>query len=135
MWGSTERMIMSLTDVLSNEAVEVSLHNLAVADLGDIAKDLVDSKAIVLSAPPVLGGVHPLAVYAAYLVKALRPPIKFGAILSSYGWGGGAVKHVQTLLDSLKIEVAGALEINGPPTENDIKRIEELGKTIAEKNQ
>lgn len=133
MWGSTERMIMSLADVLANEGVEVSLHNLAVADVGDIAKDLVDSRAIVLGAPTVLGGVHPLAVYVAYLVKALRPPLKFGAILSSYGWGGGAVKHVQELLDGLKIEVAGALEINGPPTENDIKRIEALGKTIAEK--
>ncbi len=133
MWGSTEKMVKPMVDVLASEGVKVSLHNLAVADVGDIAKDLVDSKAVVLGAPTVLGGVHPLAVYASYLVKALRPPLKFGAVLSSYGWGGGAVKHVQELLGGLKIEVVGALEINGPPTEGDIGRIVELGKVLAKK--
>jgi flavorubredoxin len=93
----------------------------------------VDSRAIVLGAPTVLGGAHPLAVYASYLVKALRPPLKFGVVLSSYGWGGGAIKHVQEILGSSKLEVVGALEINGPPTEDDIKQIVDIGKTLAKK--
>ena len=133
MWGSTEKMVKPMVDVLASEGIEVSLHNLVVADVGDIAKDLVDSKAIVLGAPTVLGGMHPLAVYASYLVKVLRPPLKFGVVLSSYGWGGGAVKHVEELLGGLKIEIAGALEINGPPTESDIGQVVELGKALAKK--
>ncbi len=133
MWGSTEKMIKPMADALASEGVEISLHNLSVADIGDIARDLVDSKALVLGAPTVLGGMHPLAVYASYLVKALRPPLKFAAVLSSYGWGGGAVKHVQELLGGSKIEVVGALEINGPPTESDIRRVIELGEVLAKK--
>jgi flavorubredoxin len=133
MWNSTEKMIQPMAETLASEGIEIALYNLALADIGDIAKDLVDSRAIVLGAPTVLGGAHPLAVYAAYLVKALRPPLKFGVVLSSYGWGGGTIKHVQDMLEPSKIEVAGAMEINGPPTEDNIRQIIEIGKTLAKK--
>jgi flavorubredoxin len=133
MWNNTEKMIRPIVETLSSEGIEIALYNLAVADIGDIAKDLVDSRAIVLGAPTVLAGVHPLGVYAAYLVKALKPPLKYGVVLSSYGWGGGAIKHVQEVLGSTKMEVVGALEINGPPTDDNINQIIEIGKTLAEK--
>jgi flavorubredoxin len=133
MWNSTEKMVQPITDVLASEGVEVAKHNLTVADIGDVAKDLVDARAIVLGTPTVLGGAHPLAVYATYLVKALRPPLKYGVILSSYGWGGGAIKHIQEVLGPSKMEVVGALEINGPPSESDIKQIVGFGKALAEK--
>jgi flavorubredoxin len=80
-----------------------------------------------------LGGAHPLAVYATYLVKALRPPLKFGVVLSSYGWGGGTIKHVQEILGQTKLEIVGAMEINGPPSENDINKITEIGHALAKK--
>jgi flavorubredoxin len=133
MWNSTEKMIRPMVDTLASEGIEVALYNLAIADIGDLAKDLVDSRAIVLGTPTVLGGAHPLAFYATYLVKALRPPIKYAVVLSSYGWGGGAIKHVQETLGSTKLEIVGAMEINGPPTENDVERIIEMGKTLAKK--
>jgi flavorubredoxin len=133
MWNSTEKMIKPIAETLASEGIEVVLHNLVYADIGDVAKDLVDSKAIVLGAPTVLGGAHPLAVYATYLVKALRPPQKYGVVLSSYGWTGGAIKHVQEVLGQSKMEVVGAVEINGPPTENDIIKIMEIGKVLAKR--
>jgi len=133
MWNSTEGMICPIAETLASEDIEIALYNLASADIGDLAKDLVDSRAIVLGAPTVLGGVHPLAQYATYLVKALRPPLKFGVILSSYGWGGGAIKHIQEILGPSKIEVVGAMEINGPPSENDIRQIIEFSKALAGK--
>jgi flavorubredoxin len=133
MWNSTEKMIQPIAESLASEGIEIAEYNLAVADIGDVAKDLVDSRAIVLGAPTVLAGAHPLAVYATYLVKALRPPTKYGVVLSSFGWTGGAIKHIQETLGPTKIEVVGSLEINGPPTENDIKQIVELGKTLANK--
>jgi len=131
MWNSTEKMINSIADTLTSEGIEIALHNLALADLGDVAKDLVDSRAVVLGAPAVLGGMHPLALYATYLVKVLRPPIKFGVVLSSYGWGGGAMKHIQEVLGPSKIELLGAVEVEGVPSENDIKQVIELGKSLA----
>jgi len=133
MWNSTEKMIHPMAETLASEGIEIALYNLTSADIGDVAKDLVDSRAIVLGAPTVLGGVHPLGLYATYLVKALRPPTKFGVIVSSYGWGRGAIKHIQEILGPSQIEVVGAMEVNGPPSENEIKQVIELGKTLAKR--
>jgi flavorubredoxin len=133
MWNSTEKMIQPMAETLASEGIEITQHNLTVADIADVAKDLVDSRAIVLGAPTALSGAHPLAVYATYLVKVLRPPTKYGVVLSSYGWAGGAVKHIQETLGPTKMEVVGALEINGPPTEKDVNQIIELGKNLAKK--
>lgn len=133
MWNSTDAMVKQMAETLAAEGIELAFHNLALTDIGDLAKDLVDSKAIVLGAPTVLGGAHPLAVYAIYLFKALRPPTKFAVVLSSYGWGGGSVKQVQELLSGFKIEVVGALEVNGPPAEENMKQIVEIGKSLANK--
>jgi len=133
MWKSTEKMIQAMAETLAAEGIEIVRHNLTVADISDVARDLVDSRAIVLGTPTVLGGAHPLAVYAAYLVKALRPPTKYAVILSSYGWGGGAIKHVQEVLGPTKMEVVGAVDVNGPPTEKDIQQVIDLGKVLANK--
>ncbi len=133
MWQSTEKMLQPLIQTLLANGVEVAVYNLAVSDIGNVAKDLVDSRAIVLGTPTVLGGMHPLAVYATYLVKALRPPTKYGVVLSSYGWGAGALKQAQEMLEPTKLEVVGALEIVGPPKEKDLEQITEISKRLAEK--
>ena len=133
MWNSTDAMVKQMAETLANEGIEVAFHNLALTDIGDLAKDLVDSRAIVLGAPTVLGGAHPLAVYAVYLFKALRPPTKFAVLLGSYGWGGGAIKQIQEMLAGFKIDVVGALEINGPPTEENMRQIVDVGKALAKK--
>lgn len=133
MWGNTENMINQIAEILASEGIELAIHNLALSDVGDIAGDLADSRAIVIGAPTVLGGAHPLTVYAAYLVKVLRPPAKFAMLLGSYGWGAAAIKHIQEILGQLNIEVVGALEVNGPPTEEAKKQLAELGKKLSEK--
>lgn len=133
MWNSTDKMVKVIEDTLASEGIEVAKHNLAVGDIGELARDLVDSRAIVLGAPTVLGGAHPLAMYATYLARVLRPPAKFAVVLTSYGWSGGAMKHIQETLGPTKMEIVGALEINGPPTETDINKIVEYGKILAKK--
>lgn len=133
MWNSTEAMVKTMVETLLSESIEVSLYNLSNADIGDIAKDLVDSRGIVLGTPTVLGGMHPVALYGAYLVKALRPPLKYGVVLSSYGWGGGAVKQAAEILAPTKIEILGTARINGPPSTEDQRKIIDLGKLLAKK--
>jgi flavorubredoxin len=133
MWNSTEAMIKTMVETLLSESVEVSFYNLINSDIGDIAGDLVDSRAIVLGMPTVLGGMHPIAMNAANLVKALRPPLKYATILSSYGWAGGALRQALEILGPTKIEVVGTLEINGPPSVGDYQKIVEMGKQLSNK--
>ncbi|MEE8571030.1 MAG: FprA family A-type flavoprotein, partial [Candidatus Bathyarchaeia archaeon] len=133
MWKSTEKMIQQLVASLEEEGVITTVYNLATSDIGDIAKDLVDSKGIVLGTPTVLGRMHPLAVYAAHLVKVLKPPAKYGVVLTSYGWGKGALSHASEVLGPTGIEVVGALEVNGPPNKDDYAEIRKIGKNLAQK--
>lgn len=133
MWKNTEKMVKILVDTLQSEDIEVSVHDLTVVDVGDLAKDLVDSRAIILGTPTVLNSVHPLAAHAAFLVKVLRPPAKYAAVLSSFGWGGGAVKAIQEILGPSKIEIVGAIDINGPPLEKDVEKVIALAKQLAKK--
>jgi flavorubredoxin len=133
MWNSTETMIKTMVEALFSEGIEVNLFRLPDADIGDIARELVDSRGIVLGTPAVLGGMHPVALYATHLVKALRPPLKYGVVLSSHGWSGGAVKQAAEVLGPTKIEVLGAIDIKGPPGPDDEREIVELGKQLAAK--
>jgi flavorubredoxin len=133
MWKSTEKMILQLVETLEEAGIEAPVYNLASADIGDIAKDMVDSRGIVLGTPTVLGRMHPLAVYAAHLVRVLKPPVKYGVVLTSYGWGKGALSHASEVLGPTGLEVVGALEVNGPPSPEDYESIREIGKALAEK--
>lgn len=133
MWKSTEKMVNKIADTLLSKDIKVTVHDLTVADIGNIASDLVDSAAIVLGAPTVLAGIHPLGMFATYLVKALRPPTKFIVMLSSYGWFGVAVKQLLDMLKGTNMEIVGTVEINGLPTTEDLLKINEVGEKLAEK--
>lgn len=132
MWGSTEIMAHIMSETLMSEGVYVVEHNLSYADLGDLIKDLVDTRAIVLAAPTVLNGAHPLMVYFLYLFNALHPPTKYCIILGSFGWAGGGVKRIKDAV-SANVEVLDVLEVNGRANEAEMAKIVEFGKRLAEK--
>lgn len=132
MWGSTENMAHLISKTLMSEGVNVVEHDLSYADLGDLIKDLVDSRAIVLASPTVLNGAHPLMVHFLYLFNALRPPTKYCVIFGSYGWAGGAVKQIKDMVGS-NVEVLDVLEVNGRAGEAELAKIVEVGKMLARK--
>ena len=133
MWGSTEKMVLALRDALVRRGVTVEVFDLPNTEIGHIAKELVDTPVVVVGAPTVLGGVHPVAAYATMLVKTLRAPTKYAAVLTSYGWSGGAVKALQGILEGTKIEVLGVVEVKGPPKKTEFDKVVELADKIDEK--
>ena len=133
MWGSTEKMVNILAEALVKKGIEVVIYDLPNSNVGHVAKDMIDSPVVVVGGPTVLGGVHPSAAYATMLVKALRAPTKYAAVLTSHGWSGGAVKAIQELLSGTKIEILGAVDAKGKPTEKDIEAVLELADVIAAK--
>ena len=133
MWGSTEKMVLALRDALVKKGITVQLFDIPNTEIGHIAKELVDTPVVVVGAPAVLGGVHPGAAYATMLVKALRAPTRYAAVLTSYGWSGGAVKALQGILEGTKIEVLGVVEVKGPPKKAEFDKVTELADRIDEK--
>ncbi|OGF64626.1 MAG: MBL fold hydrolase [Candidatus Fischerbacteria bacterium RBG_13_37_8] len=133
MWNSTKAMVDTIVDSLLSEGIEVVVYDLAVSDMGEIIKDLVNSRAVVLGTPTVLGAMHPLALSAAYVIKLFKPPVQYGVIVSSYGWGPAAVKQATEILSSTKIELVGSHEVNGPPAEADLQKVKEYAQLLAKK--
>ncbi len=133
MWGSSLKMAKDLQEELVKKGVSVNIFDLTVTEIGHVAKELVDTPIVVIAAPTVLGGVHPVAAYATLLVKTLRAPTKYGVVLTSFGWSGGAVKQIQSLLEGSKLEVLGVVEVKGPPKKAEFDKIAELADKIKEK--
>ena len=133
MWGSTEKMVLAMRDALIRKGIPVLVYDITNTEIGHIAKELVDTPVVIVGAPTVLGGVHPVAAYATMLVKALRAPTKYAAVLTSFGWSGGAIKQLQEILTGTKIEVLGAVEVKGPPKKAEFDKVAELADKIAEK--
>ncbi|HII80285.1 MAG TPA: FprA family A-type flavoprotein [Methanosarcina sp.] len=133
MWGSTREMVRTIAETLLKEGVDVRMYDLAVSDIGDVARELVDSRAIILGTPTVLAGMHPLALYGTYLVKALKPPARYGVVLGSFGWGGGALRQAGDILTPSNMEVVGTLQVKGRAKDEDLKKIEEIGRQLAQK--
>jgi len=133
MWGSCRKMADALENELSKKGVKCMKFDLTSADLGDVARELVDSACIVLSAPSFDGNVHPTAAYGAYLVRCIKPPAKYAAVISSYGWAPSGAKSVAELLAPLNLEIIGVVEAKARPKEADMQKVAALAGAIAQK--
>jgi len=134
MHGSTKKMADYLAQKLGSQNITVKTFNLTGVDLGELAMALVDAATVVLATPTVLAGPHPAAVYAAYLVKALRPKAKYISLIGSYGWGGKTVEVVADLLSPLKAEIIEPVMVKGLARDDDYRLLDKLIESIAQKH-
>lgn len=135
MHGSTNIMTNYLVEALIKRNISVKPFNLAHTEVGEILMDLVDSSTIVLASPTVLTGPHPLMANAAYLINALRPKLKYGAIIGSFGWGSRMEEELKNMLHNLKLEYFESVLIRGLPREEDFRELDKLADKIQEKLQ
>lgn len=135
MHGSTEVMTRHFINALMERGVGVRVFELTKSDIGAIAMALVDSATLVLATPTVLGGPHPLAFSAAYLVSALRPKLRFVGLLDSYSWGGRTAERIKEILGNLNVEVLPPVLAKGYPKEEDFKALDNLADEIAKRHK
>jgi flavorubredoxin len=131
MHGSTEKMVMYLKDSLEKKGMQVIDFHLTEDDLGDLASALIDAATVVIGTSTVLAGPHPQAVYAAFLARALRPPLRYLSIIGSYGWGGKTVEILGDIVAPLKADILEPVIIKGYPTEKDFSDLDQLAEKIA----
>ncbi len=136
MWKDIEGMIDRVSQRLLESGIKFSRYNLENVDPGDICADIVDSRTLIFAAPTILAGVHPLGMYGAFLIKVLRPPLKYVLLLSSYGWAESAIKDIKNVLSSLKrVEIIGELAVKGPAYEQDLNVLDDLLNKLVEKTR
>ncbi|OGC06460.1 MBL fold hydrolase [candidate division WOR-1 bacterium RIFOXYD2_FULL_36_8] len=135
MHGSTSIMADYLTENLEKRGIRAKPFDLAKMDLGELAMALVDATTIIIGSPTVLAGPHPLAIYATYLVNALRPKTKFISIIGSYGWGGRMVDQLKGMVNNLKVEIIDPVIIKGIPKKEDFGMLDDLISKIETKHK
>ena len=135
MHGSTAMMVERLIAALSEREVRVEPLNMTVTDLGKLAINLVDAASVVFATPTVLVGSHPGIVSAAYLVNALRPKLRYAAVIGSYGWRGRTVEQIMDLTKNLKVEWFDPIMTKGLPDKAALAELDRLAETIAQKHR
>lgn len=134
MHGSTESMVNYLVSSLAEYGIRVQKFDLSVTDLGKLAIALVDAATIVIGTPTVHVGPHPSVFSATHLANALRPKLRYAAIIGSYGWGTKAVEQISGLIPNLKVEVLGTVLCKGLPRAEDFAALDALADKIKEKH-
>ncbi|MBN1165885.1 MAG: FprA family A-type flavoprotein [Methanospirillaceae archaeon] len=135
MHGSTKEMARFLEEALIDNGVGVTVYNVATADSGMMAASLVDASTVIIATPTVLFGPHPAMVSAVYLANAIRPKIRYAAIIGSYGWGGKTVETIKGMLTHIKAEILDPVMKEGAPDEKTRQALLALATTIAEKHR
>ena len=131
MHGSTRMMVDYFVDALISRGVEVKRFDLTNYNVGDLAESLVDAATLVLGTPTMLGGAHPLALYAAAMANALRPKTRYASIIGSFGWGGKMLEQITEALPSLKVQFLDPVVARGRPKEPDFLALDRLAGEIA----
>jgi len=134
MHGSTGRMVDYLIAALAERGVSVQPFELSTTDIGKLAMALVDAATIVIGTPTVHGGPHPSVFSATHLANALRPKLKYAAIIGSYGWGTRAVERIAELIPNLKVELLDTVLCKGLPNAETFEALEALADVIQEKH-
>ena len=134
MHGSTEAMVNHLVAALAERGVTVQKFELSTTDIGKLAIALVDAATVVIGTPTVHMGPHPSVFSVTHLANALRPKLKYAAIIGSYGWGTRAVEQISSLIPNLKVEVLGAVLCKGHPREETFAELDTLADAIRDKH-
>jgi len=139
MYENTEKMVRYLTDALISKDIKVFPFNIPESDLGELAMALVDATTIVVGVSMVLSAPHPNAAYAAYIVNALRPNVKFLSSVGSYGWaaplGEKMGESLKAMMPNIKAEVIQPVFVKGLPREETYKRLDILAEEIYNKHK
>ena len=134
MHGSTEAMVQHLLAALVEKGITVQLFELTTMDVGKLAMALVDAATLVLATPTMNAGPHPAALSAAVLVNAVRPKLKYSAIIGSYGWGTKVVEQLAAAMPTVKAEALGTVLCKGLPRAETYAALDALADAIAERH-
>ena len=132
MWGSTDKMAMSIAEGAVSQGVEVKLMKLRATDLTEIVTQILDSKAVIVGSPTLNNQMFPTLGYFLTYISGLKPKGKIWSFFGSYGWGGGAVRNMIEMARKAGFEVhEPGIEVKYIPSTEDLKKSFDLGKQIA----
>ncbi len=113
MYGSTERLALTLAGELARRGLRPVVHGFTDKrrpPIADIIADALDAEALAVAAPTYEAGLYPYLRLVIELIceKAAAPKKLY--ILSTYGWGGAAVKRIRGIMEGCGFETVAFIE-------------------------
>lgn len=133
-YGYTKTIAENIAKGLKDNGAKVYLYDISETDLSEVVDKIERAKALIVGSPTI----NQDAVKPVWDLLSLICPItnrgKLGVAFGSYGWSGEAIPMLTDRLKGLKFNTElEALKVKFKPSEEDIQRAIELGKTIANK--
>ena len=132
MWGSTESMAKAISQGMSQAGLENKLLHVRKNHYSDIVKEILTAKVLVIGSPTLNEGIFPSVAQLLSYLKGLHPLKKKGVAFGSYGWGGEAIKALESEMKAMGIAMLEpGLGVIYVPKDEDLKSCMQLGERIA----
>ena len=132
MWGSTEKMARKIADGLVDSGVKVRVIDINQADRTETIKEMFEAKGYIIGSSTHDNDMLPTLAGFLEFLKGLKPKDRIAAAFGSYGWAGGAIKNIETVLNASGIKVVQpGLGIQYVPDDAGSKQCYEFGKNFA----
>lgn len=132
MYGNTERMMNAVAQGVSSEGVALHIFDVTHTHVSYILPFLWTQRGVIIGAPTYEGALFPPMVQALNMAAVKRIHNRKAAYFGSYGWNGGGRRHLEQLIEPLKWDLVGVVEFAGGPTQEDLRRGQELGACLAQ---
>lgn len=135
MYGNTERMVEAVAEGVTSAGCK----NLRVFDASRVHLSFLLTEAwrcrgVIIAAPTYDGGIFLPVEQFVRLLSRKKLKDRVSGIFGSYGWGGGAVKQIRSMVEELNWKVVEpVIQFKGRATEEKLKEGEQLGRAVAEK--
>jgi len=132
MYAATEKMARKIVEGITDSGLSVKLFDVATTDRAEIIKEMLDAKGFIFGSSTHDNGILPTLAGFLEFVKGLTPKNRIACVFGSYGWAGGAVKEIESILKETGIElVQPGLSVKYVPDQDEIKRCYEYGRDFA----
>jgi flavorubredoxin len=69
------------------------------------------------------------------VINILRPKVRYGAIIGSFGWGGNTVDTLKGMIGKLNIEMFDPVYVRGAPDSSTLRDLEALADKVVARHR
>ncbi|MGD8537128.1 MAG: FprA family A-type flavoprotein [Candidatus Aminicenantes bacterium] len=131
MYGNTEVVMNAVAEGIAAEGMALDIFDVSRNHVSYILPSLWTKRGVMIGAPTYEVSLFPTMAEVLNMAAHKRIRNKKAAYFGSYGWSGGALKGVKTIVEPLRWEVVDSFEFIGSPTKEDIATAKEFGRKFA----
>jgi len=131
MYGNTEAMMNAVAQGVSSEGVPINVFDAARTHASYILPALWTRNGVIVGAPTYEGRLFPPVAEAIEIAGHKGVKNRKLAMFGSYGWSGGARKHLERIVAPFNWEMVDYLEFIGAPSQDELRKGFEFGSRFA----